>query len=184
MFDMTSFQAKISTALTHFEDELRKIRTGRAHPDMLAGVMVEVYGSKMPLNQVANITAPEAQLIQVNPFDPSNVQAISAAIRNDQSLGLNPTDDGRLVRVPIPALTEERRRQIVKQLGDKAEEARIALRNIRQEIIKAAKSAKDNKELSEDDLKRVEKDIDKVMSESQLKIDELMKIKEKEVMTI
>lgn len=184
MFDISPFQSKITAALNHFEDELRKVRTGRAHPDMLSGVYVEVYGTKMPLNQVANITVPEAQLIQVNPFDPSNVQAIAAAIRADQSLGLNPTDDGRLVRVPIPPLTEERRRQIVKQLGDKAEEARIALRNIRQDVLKAAKSAKDNKDLSEDDLKRVEKDVDTFMSDAQSSIDALMKVKEKEVMTV
>ena len=94
-------------ALQHFSDELKKVRTGRAHIDMLSGVSIEAYGQRMPLNQVANITAPEAQQLLVTPFDPSNINAITQAIRDDQGLGLNPSDDGRVVRVPIPALTEE-----------------------------------------------------------------------------
>ena len=105
MFDTKHYQDKMDHAFAHFEDELKKVRTGRAHQDMLSGVFIEAYGQKMPLNQVANVTAPEAQQLLVTPFDPSNIAAISAAIRDDQSLGLNPSDDGRVVRVPIPALT-------------------------------------------------------------------------------
>src|SRR5690554_2159956 len=111
MFDIKPYEDRIIQAIAHFEDELKKVRTGRAHPDMLSGITVEVYGTNLPLNQAANITAPEPQQLLITPFDPSNVQAITTAIRNDQSLGFNPTDDGRVVRVPVPPLTEERRRQ-------------------------------------------------------------------------
>jgi ribosome recycling factor len=184
MFSTDSYEEKMTLALMHFEDELKKVRTGRSHPAMLDGIQVEVYGQRMPLNQVANITAPEPQLLQITPFDPSNVQAISASIRNDQSLGFNPSDDGRIVRVPVPPLTEERRRQLVKQTSEKVEEVRIALRNIRQDGLKDAKRKKDAKELSEDDVKRVEKEFDKLMSEYQEKIDTTFKAKEKDILTI
>lgn len=184
MFDTTTYEDKMNLAFMHFEDELKKVRTGRAHPAMLDGIQAEAYGQKMPLNQVANITAPEPQLLQVTPFDPSNIQAISAAIRADQSLGFNPSDDGRVVRVPVPPLTEERRKLLVKQTGEKVEEARIALRNIRQDALKDAKRKKDDKELSEDDVKRIEKDIDKLMSDFQAKIDATFKEKEKDILTI
>src|SRR6185369_13085045 len=106
----------------HFSEELKKVRTGRASAAMLDGVMVTAYGVPTPLNQVANITAPEAQLIQITPFDPSNLAAISTAIRDNPTLGMNPMDDGRVVRVPVPPLNEERRREIVKQLGTKVED--------------------------------------------------------------
>ncbi|HEY1085150.1 MAG TPA: ribosome recycling factor [Candidatus Saccharimonadales bacterium] len=171
-------------ALEHFTEELKKVRTGRAHPDMLSSVTVDAYGQKMPLNQVANVTAPEPQQLLVTPFDPGNIAAISASIRDNQSLGLNPSDDGRVVRVPIPPLTEERRREMVKQLGEKIEECRIALRNVRQDALKDAKRKKDAKELSEDDVKAVEKEFDKLMGEYQAKIDEQFKAKEQEVMTV
>lgn len=184
MFEVKPYEARMQAALVHLEDELKKVRTGRAHPSMLDGVMVEAYGAKMPLNQVANVTAPEAQLVQITPFDPSNIQKIVAAIRNDQSLGMNPSDDGRIVRVPVPPLTTERRQQIVKQLGDKVEDTRIALRNIRQDALKDAKNAKANKEISEDEQKRVEKQIDVLMSGFQGQIDGMTKIKEQEIMTI
>ena len=161
MFDTDEYELKMQAAVEHFESELGKIRTGRAHPGMLDGIKVEAYGTSMPLNQVANVTAPEAQLLQITPFDPSTIQAVAAAIRNDQSLGLNPSDDGRVVRVPVPPLTEDRRRQLVKQASEKLEEARIALRNIRQDGLKDAKAKKDNKELSEDDVKLVEKEFDR-----------------------
>lgn len=184
MFDTKVYEDKMATALSHFEDELKKIRTGRAHPSMLDGIFVEAYGAQLPLNQAATITAPEPQLIQVTPFDPANVEAIVAAIRSNQSLGFNPSDDGRIVRVPIPQLTEERRHQIVKQLGEKVEDCRIALRNVRQDGLKDAKTMKNDKQLSEDDFKRVEKDLDKSIAEFQSKIEEITKAKEKEILTI
>ena len=184
MFDTKHYQEKMSHALEHFENELKKIRTGRAHPDMLDGISVEVYGSRMPLKAVGNVTAPEAQQLLITPFDPSNVKAIVEAIRSEQSLGFNPSDDGRVIRVPIPALTEERRRTIVKQLGEKVEECRIAMRTTRQDALKDAKRRKDAKELSENDLAHVDKEIDKMMADFQVKIDETAKAKEKEIMTI
>lgn len=183
MFDTKPYETRMQAALEHFETELTKVRTGRAHPDMLSSVMVEAYGAPMPLNQVANVTTPEAQLLQVSPFDPSNVKAISDAIRLS-NLGFNPSDDGRIVRVPIPSLTEERRREMVKSLGDKVEACRIAMRTIRQDALKDAKRMKDAKELSEDDVKMIEKGIDDDMRDYQVKIDEAFRAKEKEVMTI
>lgn len=184
MFDTDPYELKMTTVMEHFEDELKKIRTGRAHPGMLDSIKVEAYGTIMPLNQVANITAPEAQLLQVTPFDPSNIQKIAAAIREDQALGFNPSDDGRVIRVPVPALTEERRKQLVKLASEKVEEARIALRNVRQDGIKDAKRMKDAKELSEDDVKMVEKEFDRLMHEFQAKIEEALKLKEKDILTI
>lgn len=184
MFDTKTYEDKFQNVITHFEDELKKIRTGRSHPAMLDGIMVEVYGQKTPLNQVANITAPEAQLLQVTPFDPSHVQLIAAAIRANQSLGFNPSDDGRIVRIPVPSLTEDRRRQLVKQTAEKVEDARIALRTIRQDGLKDAKRKKDNKELSEDDVKRIEKGIDDDVATFNGKIDELFRVKEKDILTI
>jgi ribosome recycling factor len=184
MFDTKPYESKFDAVVAHFSEELKKVRTGRAHPGQLDGVKVEVYGTLMPLNQVANITAPEAQMLLITPFDPGNIQLINVAIRNDQSLGLNPSDDGRVVRVPIPPLTEERRKQLAKQTGEKVEEARIALRNIRQDALKDAKRKKDARELSEDDVKRVEKLIDGAMATVNAKIDEAFRIKEKDILTI
>lgn len=184
MFDTKPYEDKFDLVVVHFEDELKKVRTGRSHPSMLGGILVEVYGQKTPLNQVANITAPEPQMLQITPFDPSNVQLIASAIRADQSLGFNPSDDGRIIRVPVPPLTEDRRKQLVKQTGEKVEDAKIALRNIRQEALKEAKRKKDIKELSEDEMKRVEKGIDDTMSHISSKIDELFRLKEKEILTI
>lgn len=184
MFDTTPYELKMNGALEHFEDELKKVRTGRAHPSMLDSVLVEVYGTRMPLNQTANVTAPEPQSLLVTPFDPGNITAITTAIRDDQSLGFNPSDDGRIVRVPVPALTEERRKILVKQTSEKVEEARIALRNIRQDALKDAKAKKQAKELSEDDEKRVAQEIDKLMADTQAQLDELFKAKEKDILTI
>ncbi len=184
MFDTDPYELKMVTAMAHFDEDLKKIRTGRAHPGMLDSIKVEAYGAVMPLNQVANVTAPEAQLLQITPFDPSTLQKIAAAIREDQSLGFNPSDDGRVIRVPVPALTEDRRKQLVKIASEKVEETRIAMRNVRQDGIKDAKRAKDAKEIGEDALKAVEKEFDRLMQEFQGKIDAAFKSKEKDILTI
>lgn len=184
MFDAKPYEDRMSAALTRFEDEAKKIRTGRANPGMLDGIMVEAYGTKMPLIQTATITVPEPQLLQITPFDPTNLQAVVKAIRDDQSLGFNPSDDGRVVRVTIPALTTERRQQIAKQLGEKIEDCRINLRNVRHDALKDAKAKKDAKELSEDDVKRVEKALDDAMRAAQTRLDALAKAKEQEIMTV
>ena len=182
--DTKIYEEKFAAAVAHFAEETKKIRAGRAHPDMLDGIMVEVYGAKMPLNQVASVSAPESQQILVTPFDPGNVAAISNAIRADVSLGFNPSDDGRNVRVPIPALTEERRRDIVKSLSVKVEDARIALCSIREDARKAAKVKKEAKEISEDDMKRVEKGIDDDVMTFNGEIDKIAKAKEAEIMKL
>lgn len=182
--DLNSYKVKMQAAVDHLEEELKKVRTGRAHPSIIEGLMVEVYGQMMPLNQVSNVTAPEPQLLQVTPFDPTNLQAISTAIRNDQTMGLNPSDDGRVVRIPMPPLTEELRRQIVKSLGDRVEEAKITLRNIRHDAIKDAKKAKEAKEFSDDDVKRTETQMTEVINEFNLKVEASQKAKEAEIMQI
>jgi ribosome recycling factor len=184
MFDTDTYELKMETALEHFEAELRKVQTGRAQASMLDSIKVEVYGTVLPLNQAANVNAPEPQLLQITPFDPANIAAISAAIRNDQSLGLNPSDDGRVVRVPVPPLTEERRRQLVKQVSEKVEEARIGLRGARQDALQDAKRQKDAKTLTEDDLKAVEKAIDKLVTDYQTKIDVAFKAKEQDILKV
>lgn len=179
-------QAKIkfSQAVTHFRDELKKIRTGRAHPGMLDGVMVEAYGSQMPLIQVGTISVPEPQLLQISPFDPNNLQAISSAIRDNQSLGLNPADDGRVVRIPIPPLTEERRREYVKVLNTKTEDCMISLRNARHEALKTAEEGKKSKDLTEDDVNSIKKQLDDLIAKQKIEIDALTKNKEQEILTV
>lgn len=177
-------QDKFGLQLTHFNDELKKLRTGRAHPSMLDGVMVNAYGSPMPLVQVASVTTPEAQLIQISPFDPNNIQAIASAIRDNPSLGLNPSDDGRVVRVPIPALTTERRQQIVKQLGEKVEDCMIALRQTRHDALSKIDQAKKDKSIGEDDAKRYEKQVDESMNKIRIDVDAAAKSKEAEIMKV
>jgi ribosome recycling factor len=184
MFDTKPYETRMQQALQHFEEEAKKLRTGRANPGMLDGVMVDAYGSKMPLLQVATITVPEPQQLMISPFDPTNLQAIVAAIRDNQSLGLNPSDDGRVVRVTIPALTTERRQEIVKQLNARVEDTRVALRNVRHDALKDAKYKKDAKELSEDDVKRVEKGLDDAMRDSQARLETMAKAKEQEIMNV
>jgi ribosome recycling factor len=146
--------------------------------------MVEAYGTPMPLIQVATVTAPEAQLLQITPFDPNNLQAIATAIRNNQSLGLNPSDDGRVVRVPLPALTEERRRELAKQVGAKQEEAMVSLRNIRHDALDAIDHAKKDKQIGEDDAKRLEKQVDEAMNKAKTDVEAAAKQKENEVMSL
>lgn len=175
---------KLQAAFEHFQAELKKVRTGRAHASMLDGVTVTAYGTAMPLNQVANVTAPEAQLLQITPFDPNNIQAIASAIRDNPTLGLNPSDDGRVVRVPIPALTEERRREYVKVLGGKVEDCMIALRGVRRDAMDAVDQAKKDKAIGEDDAKRLEKQVDEAMNKIKSEVDTAAKAKESEIMTV
>jgi ribosome recycling factor len=175
---------KLAQVEAHFEEELKKVRTGRAHPAMVDSVLVKAYGVLMPLKQLATVSAPEAQLLQVTPFDPTNIGVISDAIREDQTLGLNPMDDGRVVRIQIPPLSTERRQEIAKQLKEKTEEAMIAARSVRHENLDTAKKAKADKQLGEDDHKRVEKQIDDLMFKQKQQIDILAYDKEKEIMTV
>lgn len=175
---------KFQSAYEHFLSELKKVRTGRANAGMLDGVMVTAYGTQMPLNQVSNVTAPEPQLIQVTPFDPTNIQAIASAIRDNPTLGLNPSDDGRVVRVPIPALTEDRRREYVKVLNGKVEDCMIALRGVRRDALDTVDQAKKDKAIGEDDAKRLEKQVDEALNKVKVDVDAVAKAKETEIMTV
>ena len=180
MFDTDKYKKLMDEVVAKFKDELKKVRTGRAHPDMLAGVKVEAYGQWMPLNQVANVTVSGATMLLVTPYDPSTIPGISSAIRADSTLSLNPSDDGRVVRVPIPPLTEERRKEIVKSASKFVEDSKVRIRNVREDARKDLKSA----ELPEDAKKRAEKGIDDLTKEFNEKIDSEFKTKESEIMQI
>ncbi len=171
-------------AYAHFQDECKKLRTGRAHPSMVEGVMALAYGVPTPLIQLATITTPEAQQIQISPFDPSNVAKIAEAIRNDQNLGFNPSDDGRVVRITIPALTTERRQQIVKQLGEKKEDCYVSMRQARHDGMDKLKKLKTDKEIGEDEQNRAEKLIDEQMNKVKADVESHAKGKEVEIMTV
>ena len=180
MFNSNGVKTKMTAVVDRFKEEMKKVRTGRAHPDMLANLKVEVYGQFSPLNQVSNITAQGATMLLVTPYDVANIQKISAAIRADQTLGLNPADDGRVIRVPIPPLTEDTRREIVKNASSKVEEAKIALCKARDDARKDIKAA----ELNEDAKKRAEKEIDDMIKDFNTEIDKLFADKEAEIMKI
>ena len=182
--DISAAQIKIDQAVAHLADELKKLRTGRANAAMLENIKVTVYGSDMPLPHIATISVADAQLLQISPFDPNNLNAISAAIREDQSLGLNPADDGKVIRVPIPPMTTERRQEVVKLIKEKVEEANIALRNIRHEVLNTAKAQVKDSEISEDDYKSIEKRMEDLMTSAKTTLDEHAKAKETEVMTV
>lgn len=181
---ITRAQSKFNQAIEHFQNDLKSLRTGRASASMLDGVVAEAYGTPMPLNQLATITTPEAQLIQVAPFDISNLQAIVTSIRNNQNLGLNPTDDGRVIRLQIPALTEDRRRDIVKQLGQKQEDAMVRLRAARKDANDEIAKAKKDKAVGEDDAKRLEKQTDDALVKARNDIEAASAAKERELMSL
>lgn len=177
-------KGKFQGALSHFEEDLKKVRTGRAHPSMLDGLVVTAYGTPMPLIQVGNVTTPEPQLLQITPYDPGNIQAISSAIRDNPSLGLNPADDGRVVRVPIPPLTEERRREFVKLVGSKVEDCMVSLRNIRHDALRSIDQAKKDKAIGEDEANRLEKQVDELMASTKAQAESAAKAKEQEIMKV
>lgn len=180
---MEAAKRKLAQATEHFKDELKKLRTGRAHPGMLDGIMVEAYGTPMPLIQVAGITAPEAQLLQITPFDPNNLQPISEAIRSSD-LGFNPADDGRVVRVNLPPLTTEDRERLVKVLHQKVEECFISARNARHDGLQQVTEAEKAKQIGRDELERFKKQIDEAMEAQKKEIDALAKAKDEEIMTV
>jgi ribosome recycling factor len=181
---VTNAQTKFTQAVEHFSESLKGLRTGRASAAMLDSVIIEAYGTQMPLKQSATIAVPEAQLIVITPFDPNNLSAITEAIRNNQALGLNPADDGRVVRVPIPPLNEERRRELAKQVGQKQEEAMIALRNARHEAMETINEAKKDKDIGEDEAKRLSSQIEEALHKTQAAIEAAAKAKENEILTL
>jgi ribosome recycling factor len=177
-------KTKLKSAVSRFQDDLKTLRTGRAHPSMLDGVTIEAYGTKMPLIQAGSITVPEPQLLQITPFDPTNLAAISAAIRDNQNLGLNPMDDGRVVRIQIPPLNEERRRDFVKILGGKVEDCMVSLRNARHDAQKELDQAKKDRDIGEDEWSRTLKQIDDAMNQAKTDVEIAAKAKEQEILTI
>jgi ribosome recycling factor len=176
-------KTRMDKAVEDFRKEMAATRTGRASVHMLDSVNVDYYGSQMPLNQIAQVHAPEAQLITVQPFDPSSLGAIEKAIRT-ADLGLNPMNDGKIIRVPVPPLTEERRREMVKHLHRVLEEHRTAVRNIRRDGNEAIKKALKDKKITEDQEKRSLDEIQKLTDDEIKKMDEMSKAKEKEVMEL
>jgi ribosome recycling factor len=181
---ISTTQAKLDQTLQNFNEGLKSLRTGRANASMLDGLTVEAYGSQMPLKQVASIVVPEAQLIQITPFDSNNLAAISTAIRSDSNLGLNPADDGRVIRLPIPPLTEERRRDLAKQVGSRQEDAMISVRNTRHDALDTVDKAKKDKQVGEDDAKRYSSQIEDVINKIKSSIESSAKAKESEIMTL
>ena len=175
---------KIDAATAHLQEELKKLRTGRAHPGMLDSVSVEVYGQPMPLKALAAISAPEAQLLQITPFDPNNLQPIAEAIRNDQALGLTPTDDGRVVRINLPPMTQENRQQMVKQVGQKIEDCFVSVRQARHEAFHKAEEAEKAKTIGKDELERFKKQADELVSKQKTQVESLAKSKETEILTV
>src|SRR5437879_1368563 len=176
-------KTRMDKAVEDFRKAMAATRTGRASVHMLDSVNVDYYGSKMPLNQIAQVHAPEAQLITVQPFDPSSLGAIEKAIRA-ADLGLNPMNDGKIIRVPVPPLTEERRREMVKHLHKVLEEHRTAVRNIRSDGNEAIMQAIKDKKITEDEEKRAMEEIKRLTDDEIKKIEDMSKAKEKEVMEI
>jgi ribosome recycling factor len=176
-------KTRMDKAVEDFRKAMAATRTGRANVHMLDGVAVECYGQQMPLNQVAQIHAPDAQMITVQPYDPSQMGPIEKAIRSGD-LGLNPMNDGKLIRVPVPPLTQERRQEMVKHLHKVLEEHRTAVRNIRRDGNDAIKKALKDKKITEDEEKRALEEIQKLTDDEIKKMEEMSKAKEKEVLEI
>ncbi len=174
-------RARMEKVLTDLQGEMAHIRTGRASISLLDSVRVDYYGSPVPLNQVAQLHVPEPAMITAQPWDPSTIGAIEKAIRN-ADLGLNPSNDGKIVRVPIPALTEERRRDLAKKLSHIAEERRVGLRNIRREANDHLKKLLKDKLISEDEERQALDSIQKLTDSQIGKIDQAAKAKEKEIL--
>ncbi len=177
----TQLKTRMDKAVEDFRREMAATRTGRANVHMLDTVSVDYYGTMMPLNQIATVHAPEPQMITVQPFDPSAMQNIEKAIRT-ADLGLNPMNDGKLIRVPVPPLTEERRKDMVKHLHRILEDHRTAIRNIRRDGNDAIKKAAKDKKITEDDEKRALDEIQKLTDDEIKKMEDMSKGKEKEVL--
>jgi ribosome recycling factor len=174
---------KMSKRIEIFKKELGKVRTGRASLSILDGIKVSYYGELTPLNQVATLTVPESRLIVIQPWDAQMIPVIEKSITSS-GLGLNPVNDGKIIRIQIPMLTEERRIELVKTVKKMTEDARVAIRNIRRDYMDHVKSMEKNKEISEDDLKRCQEEIQKDTDNNIGNIEEIFKAKEKEILEI
>ena len=176
-------EERMNKSIEALKHEFASIRTGRASVALLDKVMVDYYGSPSPINQVANISVPEPRMIVIAPWDKTMIGAIEKAILQSD-LGLNPGNDGTAIRLTIPQLTEERRKELAKQVGKEAEGAKVSVRNIRRDAIEHLKKAEKNKEITEDDLRGYEKDIQKLTDDSVKNIDHLAQVKEKELLEV
>ena len=174
---------KMEASVDHTREEFATIRTGRANPKMFDTLMVEYYGTPTPLQQLASFQVPEARTVLIAPFDKSCVSDVEKAIR-DSDLGVNPSNDGNVVRCVLPALTEERRKEYIKMAKTKAEEGRIAVRNVRRASNDVVKKQEKDKDISEDEMTRLEKELDQVTRKYVEQIDELLKSKESELLEI
>ena len=183
MFDDKSYNQKMDKTFNVFINELTSLRTGRANSSMLDLIKVDVYGQKMPINQLGSITTPEARTINIQVWDLNNVKLIDSAIQKSE-LGLNPQIDGQLIRLPVPNLSEERRNELKKIIKTTGEKCKVSIRNIRREANDQLKNLLKSKEISEDDEKKYEKIIQAFTDDHIKKIDEKADIKEKEIMTI
>ncbi|MCE7007705.1 ribosome recycling factor [Kibdelosporangium philippinense] len=185
MIDETLLDAeeKMEKAVTHAKEDLAAVRTGRATPTMFSRIVVEYYGSPTPLNQLAGITIPEARMAVVKPYDVSQLGAIEKAIR-DSDLGVNPSNDGTIIRIVIPQLSEERRREMVKQAKGKGEDAKVAIRNVRRKANEELHRIAKDGEAGEDDVARAEKELQHVTDRYVAQVDELVKHKEAELLEV
>ena len=183
MFDSQSYNQKMDKTIEVFNRELGSLRTGRANANMLDLIKVDVYGQKMPINQLGTITIPEARTINIQDWDLNNVNLIDSAIKKSE-LGLNPQIDGQLIRLPVPDLSEERRNEMKKIIKSMGEKCKISIRNIRREANDELKNLLKKKEISEDDEKKFEKEVQNNTDNHIKIIDEKVSSKEKEIMTI
>lgn len=181
-YDKNDIQRRMTGAVDSLKHDLGGLRTGRASTTLLDPITVDVYGANMPLNQVATVSAPEPRLLSVQVWDRSNVNAVDKAIRS-AGLGLNPMTDGQNVRLPIPDLTEERRKELAKLAGSYAENAKIAVRNVRRDGMEALKTDEKKKEISEDERKRLETEVQKLTDDTIKEIDAVASAKEKEILS-
>jgi ribosome recycling factor len=179
----TNVDQKMQRSIDAFKGDLAKIRTGRAHTGLLDHIQVDYYGSNVPISQVANMSLIDARTIGVQPWEKKMVQAVEKAIR-EADLGLNPATQGDLIRVPMPALTEERRRELVKVVKNEAETAKIAVRNLRRDANEQLKKLLKDKDISEDDERRAQDDVQKLTDKFVAEIDKLVLTKEAEIMTV
>ncbi|MCL2749224.1 MAG: ribosome recycling factor [Alphaproteobacteria bacterium] len=176
-------EQKTAQTIEVLKTEFAGLRTGRASVHLLDGIRVPVYGTEMPVDQLATVSTPEAQALSISVWDLSNAGAVEKAIR-ESGLGLNPMTAGGVIRLNLPPLTEERRKELVKVSGKYAEEAKISMRNIRQDLMSKIKRAKDDKEISEDDQRRYEEDLQKVFESRATEVDTLAKQKEQDIMSV
>lgn len=178
-----STEQKMQKSLEALKHDLQKVRTGRAHTGLLDHIQVDYYGSMMPINQVANVTLVDARTIGVQPWEKKMLPVVEKAIR-DSDLGLNPASQGDVVRVPMPALTEERRRELIKVVHKEAEGAKVAVRNLRRDAIHLLKEAVKHKEISEDDDRRAQDDIQKLTDRYVTEVDKILAAKEADLMAV